>query len=122
MPGSMPSTSNIVELRKLLTERFPRLRPVSTFAESTKGWSTGIAGLDQLLGEGLPQGEITELIGSGWGSGTAQVIHAIIQQTASSGMFIALIDGADSFDVTAVESEVLSRLLWIRCRSVDEAL
>jgi hypothetical protein len=33
-----------------------------------------------------------------------------------------VIDGSDSLDVTQFEQSVLSRLFWVRCRSVPEAL
>ena len=35
---------------------------------------------------------------------------------------IALVDGADTFDVDAAEPDALARLLWVRCRRASEAL
>jgi hypothetical protein len=32
------------------------------------------------------------------------------------------VDGSDSLDVTQLEPAVLSRLLWVRCRSAQEAM
>jgi hypothetical protein len=38
------------------------------------------------------------------------------------GQFLTLVDGADSFDVGAVEPEILAHLLWVRCSNIEEAL
>ena len=50
------------------------------------------------------------------------MIHAALRQTAADGQFLALVDGADSFDASAVEPDVLAHLLWVRCAQADEAL
>ena len=84
--------------------------------------TTGIAALDELLGGGWPKGKLSELVGIGAGSGSAQVIHALLHRVAAGGQFLALVDGVDSFDVDAVEVDALSRLLWVRCTKADEAL
>lgn len=117
----MPAATNIVDLRRLLGERFPQAharRPSTPPA----GHSTGVTRLDSLLGGGLPRGSITELVGAGTGSGSAQVLHGLMRAMASAGRFLALVDGADSFDVDASDPEVLARLLWVRCATADEAL
>ncbi len=84
--------------------------------------ATGIPTLDQLLGGGWPKGRLSELVGAGPGSGSAQVIHALLHRVAADGQFLALVDGMDSFDVDTVESHALARLLWVRCAKADEAL
>lgn len=84
--------------------------------------TTGIAALDELLGGGWPKGKLSELVGIGAGSGSAQVIHALLHRVAAGGQFLALVDGMDSFDVDAVEVDALARLLWVRCTKTDEAL
>lgn len=117
----MPPASNIVDLRRLLAERFGaavRPRPVST----VPALPTGLEGLDPLLGGGWPRGEVSELVGEGHGSGTAQVLQAWIRQTAREGQFLALADGTDSLDLDSLDPAILTRLLWVRCRGADEAL
>lgn len=84
--------------------------------------ATGITTLDELLDGGWPRGKLSELVGTGAGSGSAQVIHALLHGLAASGHFLALVDGLDSFDVDAVEADVLARLLWVRCTRAEEAL
>jgi hypothetical protein len=118
----MQATGNIIELRQLLAGRFPHLRQGVAAPSPAETWATGVPSLDVLLRGGLPRGAFTELVGAGAGSGSAQVLHALLRQVAADGQFLALVDGADSFDVGAVESEVLSRLLWVRCSKAGEAL
>jgi len=118
----MQPSSNIVKLRHLLADRFPQLRQGVLPAPSLESFATGVPALDALLGGGLPRGEFIELVGAGDGSGSAQVIHALLRQVAADGQFLALVDGADSFDVHAVDPGILARLLWVRCAATDEAL
>jgi hypothetical protein len=113
--------TKIVQLRQLLAERFPPARPW-TGPASPEQISSGVAALDHLLGGGLPRGEFTELLAEGHGTGSAQVLHAWLRQAAADGQFLALVDGADSFDPSVEPPEVLSRLLWVRCRRAAEAL
>ena len=119
----MQTSGKIIELRQFLRERLPKARlgfaPAPAAAEV---WPTGVAGLDRILGGGLARGAFSELVGVGDGSGSAQVLHALLRQVAADGRFLALVDGADSFDVDAVEPEVLSHLLLVRCAKADEAL
>ncbi len=119
----MQAPTSIIELKQLLAERFPKARMgLSRQASDLSLVSTGVDALDELLGGGLPPGEFTELVGIGDGSGSAQVIHAFLRRVAASGQFLALIDGADSFDVDAEAPEALAHLFWIRCKSAGEAL
>lgn len=113
--------AKVIELRRLLAERFPPSRSGHDAAGPDQA-ATGIEPLDALLGGGLPRGEFTELIAEGSGTGSAQVLHAWLQQTATQGQYLALVDGADSFDASVVEPDVLSRLLWVRCHKASEAL
>jgi hypothetical protein len=117
----MQATPEIVELRRLLAERFPRshMRPPQ---EPETHVVTGVPAFDQLLRGGLPRGELTELVAAGNGSGSAQIIHALLHRLAADGQFLALVDGMDSFDVEAVEFAVLARLFWVRCTATEEAL
>jgi hypothetical protein len=113
--------TKVIELRRLLAERFPPSRPGAGAGRSHQA-ATGVPALDDLLGGGLPRGGFTELIAEGHGTGSAQVLHAWLQHVAADGHYLALIDGMDSFDATVEEPEALSRLLWVRCRRADEAL
>lgn len=119
----MSSANNLVELRQLLAARFPQVRiGLPALAGSVPAIATEVPGLDSILGGGLPRGELTELVGAGRGSGSCLVLHALLRRAAMEGQPVALVDGADSFDVTAVAPEVLAHLLWVRCARTDDAL
>jgi hypothetical protein len=117
-----PNTTSLVSLRRVLSERFPKAHSGRRPPVAARVVATGIPVLDQLLGGGWPKGKLCELVGTGASSGSAQVIHALLHRVAEGGQFIALVDGMDSFDVDAVEADVLTRLLWVRCNKADEAL
>ena len=118
----MADPAQILSVRQLLAERLPRARTGFALRPAVATVPTGVMRLDRALGGGLPHGETTELVGDGRGSGSAQIIHALLHQSAVDGRFLALVDGADSFDVDAAEAADLKRLLWVRCRNVEETL
>lgn len=118
----METSRSIVDLRKLLTDRFPHLRLDCLPRRPIHSVATGIAVLDALMGGGLPRGEFTELVASGPASGSAAVIHELLCRVAANRQFLALVDGMGSFDPNAAEPAVLTRLLWIQCQQVAEAL
>lgn len=83
---------------------------------------TGIGAFDEATG-GLPRGAITEI----WGaesSGKTTFFTSFLARATASGEFCALIDGRDSFDPcsAALAGADLSRLLWVRCRNVEQTL
>jgi len=117
-------TSGIVQLRRLLAERFPRVR---TWTEEAPAGSpahrpTGLPRLDALLQGGLAQNAITEVAAPGHGAGGALFLRVLLQQTHRAGQWMGLIDGQDSFDPGALPQAVLSRLFWVRCQTAEEAL
>lgn len=118
----MRTTANIVELRRLLAERHPQAHGPKRPPAERPVVRTGLPALDELLHGGWPKGRLSELVGAGPGSGSVQILHALLQSMADTGQFLALVDGMDSFDVDAVEADVLTRLLWVRCTKADEAL
>jgi hypothetical protein len=84
--------------------------------------SAGIPEIDALTG-GLPRGAITEIFGP-VSSGRTSVMLAIFAEAASRGEALALVDGSDAFDPesAALAGLDLKRLLWVRCRNLDQAL
>ena len=109
--------SQIIDLRKLLAERFPEepLPPGDRLV-------TGLASLDQALAGGLTKGAITELTSPPGNAGSASLVAAIVQRAARDRSFVALVDGRDSFDPQSLGAEALPHLLWVRCRKASEAL
>jgi RecA DNA recombination protein len=104
----------IIELRKILAERYPQQTGTSSLSLPT-GW----APLDTLLGGGLPKGAITQLLVPNISSGGAIVLHEIIAEMHDASQYVALIDGKDCFEPTADDHPLL---LWIRCHNVLQAL
>src|SRR5436853_7798192 len=111
------SARNVVDLRKLLAERFPH--PAPTPASIL---STGVQFLDQTIGGGFPQSAITELIAPKLSAGSASLIHALLRNAQRDQHFIALIDGSDSFDPGSSDNPTLQHLLWVRCRKAFDAV
>jgi len=113
LSSSIPGT--IVDLRKLLAERFPQ-----PFAPSPTRLTTGLRLLDAAIGGGLPKSAITELSSSRVSAGSALLLYALLQNAQRSGYFLALVDGRDSFDPQPLGNRGLRNLLWVRCtKAVD---
>jgi hypothetical protein len=69
----------------------------------------------------LPKGALTEVVSERRGCGSALLMTAFIRQAFQEKQFAAVVDGNDSLDVTQIEND-LSRLLWVRCQTANEAL
>ena len=118
----MPS-AELIQLRQLLSEKFPRRRRRTTRATGEIGpcWTTGLPQIDEACG-GFPNGAITEIVAGEKSSGSATLMGALFYRAASENRIITLVDGGDTLDVTGIAPAVLARMLWIRCRSAGEAL
>ena len=107
----------IIDLRKALAERFPqRSQPATTVL------GTGFPSLDRITGGGFPRSAITELISPRASAGSASLIHTLLRSAQCERHFIALIDGADSFDPGSSDNSALQHLLWVRCRKAFDAV
>lgn len=113
----MGATAKIVDLRKVLAERFPQKA-----AAPNALLPTSISVLDQVAGGGLPKSAITELIGPPRNAGSASLIHTFLQSAQRDRYFLALIDGNDSFDPGSADPGCLPHLLWVRCRNTFETI
>jgi recombination protein RecA len=121
----MPAASSLAVLRSKI-ESDLRGRIVSPFNYRDRNnfqvVSTGIAELDTRVG-GLPRGAMTEICGPAC-SGRTSVLQSALAVRTTEGESCALVDARDSFDpATANAAGVdLSRLLWVRCHDIDQAL
>jgi recA bacterial DNA recombination protein len=109
----MAATQRIIDLRKLLTERFQQ-PPTLT------GGQINVPLLEQTLEGGLRKGAITEIISPNPSAGSALLIHSLLQIAQRDRFFLALVDGRDSFDVYDAGS--LQHLLWVRCEKANKAV
>ena len=89
---------------------------------SAENVSTGIDELDLLTG-GFPRGALTEVFGPG-SSGRATLFISALGARTGNGEECALIDAGDSFDPASAQAvgADLGKLLWIRCRRIEQAL
>lgn len=83
---------------------------------------TGVAQLDALI-SGIPRGAISEFFGPPSSGRTSAMVSVLAQATAHDEV-CALVDGNDAFDpASAAASGVeLKRLLWVRCRKLEQVL
>ena len=114
------ATGRIIDLRKLLAQRFPQKA-----LPSVDRLVTGLSSFDAALEGGLTKGAITELTSTPPNAGSASIISALLQRASRDRYFIALIDGRDSFDPFGsggIYGSALRHLLWVRCRKATEAI
>ncbi|MDB6127659.1 MAG: hypothetical protein JWM35_1555 [Verrucomicrobia bacterium] len=107
----------IAALRSLVDARFP------TFARKfSTGIATGVDAIDDALGGGLPPGQLTELVSTTTGSGGQLVLTRLLLTTRAERQRVALLDGADGFVPESVPIDALRHLVWVRPRTLEEAL
>jgi hypothetical protein len=112
----MAASSSIIDLRRLLAERFPQ-----AFSPARNRLRTGLPAIDAEIG-GLPKNAITELSSPNLSAGSALLLHALLQHAYRDGFFVALVDGKDSFDPHTAGPAVLPNLLWVRCDHASQAV
>src|SRR2546429_9663687 len=112
----MPANGKIIDLRKLLAERFPHAPAAPTTRLVT------LPVLDESTEGGLPRGAITELISPQISAGSASLIHALLHAAHRDNYSLALIDGRDSFDPCGLNNASMRHLLWVRCSKAPEAI
>ena len=111
------SPESLAALRRLLAERFPPATP--RFAAVLP---TGATAIDELTGGGLPAGGITEVVAPAPSSGGQLLMLSLLATTRARRARAALVDGLDAFDPQSHEPSSLQHLVWVRCRTLDEAL
>jgi hypothetical protein len=85
--------------------------------------ATGLGGVDDALGGGLPRGALTELVFAAPSSGGQLVLLHLLQAARRLHRFLGFVDGADGFDPQTVEPHGLLRhLLWVRCTGAGAAI
>src|SRR5690606_35453100 len=92
-PSSVPSSAQILALRQMLAERFPSAQRVAG-----RVLATGLRGLDEPAGGGLPLGAVTELVCAAPSCGGQLVLGQLLAVTRAQRLRVALVDGTDAFD------------------------
>lgn len=84
---------------------------------------TSVTALDRLLGGGLPQGGLVELVGRG-SCGRFAALMAALRAVTGAGEAAALVDQGSQLDPQAAAAAGidLERLLWLRPRDLGDAL
>ena len=84
---------------------------------------TGLAPLDAATGGGLPRGRVTEVAGPR-SAGRTGLACAVASRATGAGETIAWVDVEDALDpeAAAAAGVVLARTLWVRPRTVADAL
>ena len=113
----MPQPTTIAELRSLVAAWAPA--PSARWGD---GIATGVPAIDAALGGGLPRGRVTELVSAAPSSGGELVFGALLASTRAERQRIALIDATDSFAPNNYRADLLRHLVWVRARSLPEAL
>jgi RecA/RadA recombinase len=85
-------------------------------------WSSGLDWLDAELGGGLAKGRVTEMIAGKQSGGAGLVLAALLAQARQTGSYALLCDVGGSFSVESFADEDLETLLWVGCRTLDEAV
>lgn len=83
---------------------------------------SGIPTLDAAIG-GLPRGAIVEILGAP-SSGRTSLTLSILSTMIQRGEVCALVDGTNAFDPESGTAAGIDmrRLLWVRCRNLDQVL
>lgn len=92
------------------------LRPVWALGGATvRVTSTGVSYLDEQLGGGWRQGEISELVG-GRSTGKTNVLLASVARATADERVAAIVDAVDRLDPRSLQDAGgdLSRVLWVR--------
>lgn len=89
--------------------------------EPTPTAPVGISALDENTG-GLPRGCLTEIYGPVSAGKTSILLSALAGRTTNAEV-CALVDAQDAFDPSRAQAAGVSlqRLLWIRCRGLEQA-
>lgn len=113
----MSASDQIAALRQQLAARFP------TAARATgRALATDIPALDESTGGGLPLGAVTEIVASAPSCGVSLLWSQLLAAARTAQTRAALVDACDEFDPTSFPADLLAHLVWVRCRSVTEAV
>ncbi|WP_395741759.1 hypothetical protein [Prosthecobacter sp.] len=112
----MSQAASLLHIRELLRSKFPAAQSVPV---KTDAVCTGVECLDQM---GMQAGRLHEIVSASRGAGAGLLLSALLECWSERRQPVALVDGADVFNPQDVTAETRERLLWLRCRNVDQAV
>lgn len=112
--NSINGRAKILSLRDELQRRFPNT--CHAIPPETEGRR------QRMIVPEVVKGGVTEIVGGSLSSGAGLIAAFLMEQSARSGNWLALVDGMDVFDPWSVAPSSLERLLWVRCREVKQAV
>jgi len=83
---------------------------------------TGLDGLDETPGGGLPRGQLTEIIGRGPSRGLGVVMAALLARARGEGRYVMLFDVGAGFSIESFPEGDLESLLRVGCDSAKQAV
>lgn len=110
-------------IEDLLRDLGSSLRRGAAPAAALTRCSTGLPGIDRMLGGGFPRGRLSEITGPAC-CGRTSLALALLAEATALGEVVAVVDGADTFDPpsAAAAGVELRRVLWVRTSERDQAL
>ena len=108
-------SAKIIDLREELKRKFPGSVPLPALEAAQAVESR--PRLPEVI-----KGGITEIVGDWLSSGIGLVQAFLIEESARCGQWMGLVDGRDAFDPWSIAPEALSKLLWVRCQEVKQAV
>lgn len=113
------TATTLQDIRKKLREKFPAAHGLAVVSEAS-----GKVAEKPFEVAAFPAGAISELIPAAAGGGLSLWIAGLLGEPGETGHFpeFVLVDGSDHFDPASHASAACSRLLWVRCQHVREAL
>lgn len=121
-----PAESKIAALKALRQQLGRQVKSGSQLLQEREGKEltllTGLGGLNQMLGGGLPRGQITEIIARGPSRGAGVIIAELIAQARREGRYVMLLDIGSGFAIESFPENDLESLLWVGCDSARQAV
>ena len=108
-------SDKVVALRRLLDERFPAAHP-----RESRLIPTGVPAVDELLAGGLVTGTLTEFVSAVASGGNQVTLGTLLLSTRLARQRVALVDVAQSFDLTGLDDDAVAHVVWVRCATLNE--
>lgn len=84
--------------------------------------ATGLQGLNEQLGGGLPRGQLTEIISPGYSKGGGLVMAELMARARRERQYAVLFDVGRGFTPESFPESDLETLLWVGCESAKQAV